>query len=164
MGPSSPFPDSASYNPSTGSSSLDFVPPDTSSRIKEGESDPLWNATLSFVHGGLSPSYTHLTPYPSSINSLGQTLLRRLQTRTFPPPHPPAPYAGLPEDASDAEKSLYADDGPLWYRGWALKPEKEVCREVDGVLKKIGVRRLVMGHTPNFDVGDFRLVMESMKY
>ncbi|EJD06841.1 Metallo-dependent phosphatase [Fomitiporia mediterranea MF3/22] len=152
MGPLSPFPSSVSYNPSLGHSSIDFVPIESKADGKVNiEEDPLADATLSFVHGGLSPSYAHLTPYPSSINDIGRTLLRRLQTRVFPPPHPPAPYAGLPTDATDAEKGLYADDGPLWYRGWALKSENEVCGEVDDVLTRTGVRRLVMGHTPNFE-------------
>ena len=114
--------------------------------------DPLGTAYLSFVHGGLSPSYAHLEPYPSAINDLGKTLLRRLQTRPFPPPHPPHPYAGLPEDASEEEKGLYGEEGPLWYRGWAWKPEQVMCPVVDEVLGKTGVRRLIMGHTPNFTV------------
>ena len=64
------------------------------------------------VHGGLSPSYVNLAPYPSAINNLGQTLLGRLQRRRFPDPHPPAPYAGLPEGASEAGSNvMYATTG-----------------------------------------------------
>ncbi|OCB90068.1 Metallo-dependent phosphatase [Sanghuangporus baumii] len=148
LGPDSPFPSSASYDPSLGHSSIDFE-----SSLDFGEEqldDPLGTAYLSFVHGGLSPSFAHLSPYPSAINELGATLLRRLQTRPFPPPHPPHPYAGLPHDASEEEKSLYEEEGPLWYRGWALQPEHVVCPEVGKILRKTGVRRLIMGHTPNF--------------
>jgi hypothetical protein len=47
---------------------------------------------------------------------------------------------------------MYGTDGPLWYRGWALESDKEVCSSVDGVLKKTGVRRMIMGHTPDFQV------------
>jgi hypothetical protein len=46
----------------------------------------------------------------------------------------------------------YSGDGPVWYRGWALEDENKVCRDVDGVLERIGVRRLIMGHTPTFTV------------
>ncbi|KAL5526468.1 hypothetical protein ACEPAF_8191 [Sanghuangporus sanghuang] len=148
LGPDSPFPSSASYDPSLGHSSIDFE-----SSLDFGEEqldDPLGTAYLSFVHGGLSPSFAHLSPYPSAINELGATFLRRLQTRPFPPPHPPHPYAGLPHDASEEEKSLYEEEGPLWYRGWALQPEHVVCPEVGKILRKTGVRRLIMGHTPNF--------------
>lgn len=146
MGSDSAFPSASTYTHDAQSVSWD--PADSTS----SSSNPLAHAALSFVHGGLAPTYAHLTPYPSAINALGRTLLHRLQTRPFPSPHPPAPYSGLPADATPAEHSLYADGGPLWYRGWALNPEEVVCSEVDAVLAKIGVRRLIMGHTPNFEV------------
>ncbi|KAH8117886.1 Metallo-dependent phosphatase [Phellopilus nigrolimitatus] len=141
MGLDSPFPTAPFY----ASPSVDFDPASLSANA------PLSHAALSFVHGGLSPSYAHLTPYPERINALGRQLLFRLQTRDFPPPHPPASYAGLPDDATPEERSLYDNDGPLWYRGWAMRSENEVCAEVDEVLERIGVRRLIMGHTPDFE-------------
>lgn len=115
-------------------------------------SPPLARAALAFVHGGLAPTYTHLVPYPTRINALAHRLLTRLIDRDFPSPHPPNPYHGLPDDATPEERSLYADNGPLWYRGWALGTEAEVCASVDEVLVKTGVRRLIMGHTPDFHV------------
>jgi len=45
---------------------------------------------------------------------------------------------------------MYGSDGPVWYRGWALDNDKEVCSSVDDVLEKTGVRRMIMGHTPDF--------------
>ena len=114
LGSESPFPGSSSqlvYDPSKGLSSVDYDP-------SAAQNNPLSHAALSFVHGGLAPSYKHLSPYPSAINEIGASLLRRLQSRPMPPPHPPAPYPGLPADATDDERGLYADDGPLWYRGW----------------------------------------------
>jgi len=45
---------------------------------------------------------------------------------------------------------MYESDGPLWYRGWALGSEKQVCGDVEGVLAKTGTRRMIMGHTPDF--------------
>jgi hypothetical protein len=48
---------------------------------------------------------------------------------------------------------MYGNDGPLWYRGWALESDNEVCSSVDDVLEKTGVRRMIMGHTPDFQVG-----------
>ncbi|KEP51008.1 serine-threonine protein phosphatase [Rhizoctonia solani 123E] len=113
--------------------------------------NPLSHAALSFVHGGLSPTYSNLTPYPSAINALGKSLLRRLQDRVQPPPHPPNPYPGLPDSSTQAEHELYGADGPLWYRGWATEPDSFVCPAVEGVLAKTGVRRLIMGHTPDFE-------------
>ncbi|KAG8931031.1 hypothetical protein FRC02_003305 [Tulasnella sp. 418] len=112
----------------------------------------LSHAALSFLHGGLSPSFHNLTPYPSAINEIGARLVRRLQDRKHQPkPHPPYPYEGIPSDATPEEHELYGADGPLWYRGWAMDRESDVCAAVDDMLQRTGVRRLVMGHTPNFN-------------
>lgn len=131
-------------HPSLGEPNTDYDP---------SAKSPLSHAAMSFVHGGLAPQYPDLTPFPSKINNLGHSLLRKLQQRSPPPsPHPPNPYPGLTEDATPAEHRLYGTDGPLWYRGWALEPEQKVCNTVDAVLEKTGTRRMIMGHTPNFEV------------
>jgi hypothetical protein len=57
---------------------------------------PLSHSAISFVHGGLSPTYRELTPFPSRINKISDSLLAKLQRRQQPPPHPPNPYPGLP--------------------------------------------------------------------
>lgn len=128
-------------HPSMGGPNTDYEP----------SNSPLSHAAYSFVHGGISPTYLQATPYPSSINTLGSSLLRKLQRRKQPPPHPPNPYPGLPDDATKLEHDLYGTDGPLWYRGWALNDDAVVCKEIDAVLEKTGTRRLIMGHTPTFD-------------
>ena len=120
--------------------------------LRRSEGDYLSHAALSFVHGGLSPTYSNLAPFPSKINDLGESLLYKLQHRKQPPPHPPNPYPGLPSDATIEEQEMYDSNGPLWYRGWAELDEKEVCAHVDGVLERTGTRRMIMGHTPNFTV------------
>lgn len=61
---------------------------------------PLSHSALSFVHGGLSPTYAGLSPFPDFINEQGRSLLAKLQNREQPPPHPPHPYPGLPPGAS----------------------------------------------------------------
>jgi hypothetical protein len=138
-------------HPSLGTWNTDFPASDSSDDIINS---PLSHAAISFVHGGLAPTYPHLTPYPSAINALSRSLLHKLQYQSpQPPPHPPNPYPGLPADATWQEERMYGNDGPLWYRGWALDGEKEVCSSVDGVLHKTGVRRMIMGHTPDFQVG-----------
>jgi hypothetical protein len=131
-------------HPSLGPPNTDYDP--------RAPANPLSHTALSFLHGGLSPTFSNLTPYPSAINALGRSLLNRLQDRVQPPPHPPNPYPGLPDGATEAEHELYGADGPVWYRGWALEPDSFVCPAVEGVLAKTGVRRLIMGHTPNFEV------------
>lgn len=60
------------------------------------EHEPLSHVAISFVHGGLSPTYGELTPFPSRINELSDSLLAKVQSRAQPPPHPPNPYHGLP--------------------------------------------------------------------
>jgi hypothetical protein len=107
------------------------------------ENGPLSHAALAFVHGGLSPTYNGLVPFPTKINELGASLLRKLQRREQPPPHPPNPYPGLPPSTTVEEEELYDSNGPLWYRGWAYDPEEKVCADVIEVLKKTGTRRLV---------------------
>ncbi|KAH7097331.1 Metallo-dependent phosphatase [Auriculariales sp. MPI-PUGE-AT-0066] len=115
------------------------------------ENGPLSHSALAVCHGGFAPAYPDLTPFPSRINKLGASLLARLQNRpTQPPPHPPNPYPGLPLDTTHSEERLYGSDGPLWYRGWAQDPEERVCARVDKLLDKLGSRRLIMGHTPDF--------------
>lgn len=111
---------------------------------------PLSHSAISFVHGGLAQTYPELTPFPSRINDIASSLLHKLQLRTPPPPHPPNPYPGLPASATEEENRLYGNEGPLWFRGWALETDEVVCAKVDDVLQRTGTRRMVMGHTPDF--------------
>ncbi|KAJ7104021.1 Metallo-dependent phosphatase-like protein [Mycena belliarum] len=111
---------------------------------------PLSHAALSFVHGGLAPTYAHLAPFPTKINALSASLLRRLQHRAQPAPHPPAAYPGLPAGTPHDEAVLYGADGPFWYRGWATDGEDKACMDVEAVLARTGTRRMIMGHTPDF--------------
>ncbi|KAF8529881.1 Metallo-dependent phosphatase-like protein [Gautieria morchelliformis] len=133
-------------HPSSGAPFTDYIPSSSPSMLS--------HASLSFMHGGLSPAFAkvHGSPYPSAINALGASLLRRCRTRNpLPPPSPPAPYTGLPPGTTPAEHLLYGADGPLWYRGWALDETHAVCNTVGEVIEKIGVRRLIIGHTPDFE-------------
>ncbi|KAI9567401.1 Metallo-dependent phosphatase-like protein [Boletus coccyginus] len=132
-----------------GPPNTDF-PPEKGSVYTRANAGPLSHAAFSFVHGGLAPTYPNLQPFPSAINNLSASLLRRLRSRSpQPPPHPPHTYPGLPAGTTREEARLYSSDGPLWYRGWAEETESKVCEKVDEVLQKTGTRRMVMGHTPN---------------
>ena len=74
----------------------------------EDENDPMSHAALSFVHGGLAPSYPDLSPFPTRINELSDSLLAKLQHRRQPPPYPPNPYPGLPHGMYQTQNtSLY---------------------------------------------------------
>jgi hypothetical protein len=56
------------------------------------------------------------------------------------------------------EEELYDANGPLWYRGWALESDERVCADVDQVLVKTGIRRMIMGHTADLEVTQAQLV------
>ncbi|KAJ7030384.1 Metallo-dependent phosphatase-like protein [Mycena alexandri] len=112
--------------------------------------EPLSHSALSFVHGGLSPTYSNLSPFPTKINAISASLLRKLQYRTQPPPSPPNPYPGLPHGSTREEHEIYDANGPFWYRGWATDHESKACVDVEKVLARTGTRRMIMGHTPDF--------------
>ncbi|OWZ74617.1 serine-threonine protein phosphatase [Cryptococcus neoformans Tu401-1] len=107
--------------------------------------------TFSFTHGSLRPSYANLTPYPAAINDLGHSLLTKALTPPMAPPYPPNPYSGLPKGTTHEEADLYAEGGPLWWRGLAEREEGQVCEWAKDLKQKIGVRRIIGGHTPNFE-------------
>jgi len=100
-----------------------------------------------------------------TINKIGKSLLEKATSNLIS-------TMGVPHDATTEEKSLYGTDGmcigtyvcisrlshatptsgPLWYRSYAMEEdERVICDQVEEVRAKLGVRRLVMGHTPNFD-------------
>lgn len=53
------------------------------------------------------------------------------------------------KDSREIDKSpILRGGGPVWYRGYALTPVPETCEDLRNVLKFLGVRRMVSGHTP----------------
>ncbi|HZI78888.1 MAG TPA: metallophosphoesterase [Vicinamibacterales bacterium] len=56
---------------------------------------------------------------------------------------------GLPGDPAQIA-SLFSsrEVGPLWYRGLAQEPESEFAPTLDSILKRMGARAIVVGHTP----------------
>ena len=41
------------------------------------------------------------------------------------------------------------ETGPLWYRGLAQEPEAAFAPTLDSILKRMGARAIVVGHTPS---------------
>jgi hypothetical protein len=79
-----------------------------------------------FLHGGLSPKYAAAT-----AAELNKKIREEL------------------EDFKKLEGGVTMDSaGPLWYRGLANGSEEELSAHVDQLLKKHGVRHIVLGHTP----------------
>ncbi|KAJ7650143.1 Metallo-dependent phosphatase-like protein [Roridomyces roridus] len=124
--------------------------PDDDDSLYYDAKEPLSHSALSFVHGGLSPTYGNLAPFPTKINDLASSFLHKLQHRAQPPPHPPHKYPGLPQGTTREEAELYDANGPFWYRGWATDSDAKVCVDVEKVLARTGTRRMIMGHTPDF--------------
>lgn len=98
--------------------------------------------SASFVHGGITAEYA--ATGIDSINTLGHSFLSKgLAVKT--------PRYHLPPNTTDQEQRLYSEFGPLWYRGYALDNEAEACKHAAKAKELLGVRHLVMGHTPHFD-------------
>lgn len=111
-----------------------------------GEGDMFTHAAASFVHGGILPTYGPLSRAKpvETINAIGNALLELVMDE-------PAPLR-LPSDASPEMREIWSTGGPFWARDYALEEDEEkVCKLADEATKKLGVRRLVMGHTPQFD-------------
>ena len=89
-----------------------------------------------FVHGGISPAYTHRT-----IDEIN----RQVQ-------------AALLAGTTDPHSIINDSQGPLWYRGLAVSDTDAakgaqdatppVEEQVQSVLSAFGAKRIVIGHTP----------------
>ncbi|GAA5888691.1 hypothetical protein JCM6882_009052 [Rhodosporidiobolus microsporus] len=113
---------------------------------KEKGSHPFTHAAASFVHGGIVPEYlsTLSSDRPvEEINSIGSSILYSLLNS-------PAAPLGLPRSAMPEQRLFWSEQGPMWNRDWAIEDEEEICERVERVTERLRVRRLVMGHTPQF--------------
>lgn len=91
-----------------------------------------------FVHGGVSPS---VASSGASVEQLNEALRAALAAERWP-----RIEAGLLELAAGSP------DGLIWYRGY-LKAPQIASAELDAVLEKLTVRRVVVGHTVVDEVG-----------
>jgi len=46
------------------------------------------------------------------------------------------------------QSSLFAGDGPMWFRGYSRWTDEEGAPLMAALLKKYNVKRFVVGHTP----------------
>lgn len=111
-----------------------------------GARDPFSHAAASFVHGGITPEYllSLSTSNPiSKINALGSSILYSLLDN-------PAPLS-LPRGATEEEREFWSERGPMWNREYALEEdEASICERAEKACEMLGVRHLLMGHTPHF--------------
>ncbi|SPC64201.1 uncharacterized protein UHOD_05157 [Ustilago sp. UG-2017b] len=97
---------------------------------------------VSFVHGGITPEYA--SKGVDYINKVGtRFLLNGLSEQN--------PSSSLPGNTTEEEQHLWSEHGPLWYRGYATDAEPFACTTSQQARERLGVRHLVMGHTPHFD-------------
>ncbi|GHJ88497.1 hypothetical protein NliqN6_4899 [Naganishia liquefaciens] len=110
------------------------------------------NHHLAFSHGSLHPNLALLTPFPENPNAIGHSLLAKALRKPMPKPHPPYSYPGLPSDVTKDEITIYGENGVLWWRGLATEDdEAKVCAWAKTLQERLGVRKIIGGHTPNFE-------------
>jgi hypothetical protein len=79
-----------------------------------------------FLHAGLGPSFT--APERAALNAAVRAALRGRAMEG---------YADI----------LTHEEGPLWYRGLAMRDETAEAAHLETLLARHGVRRIVVGHT-----------------
>ena len=79
-----------------------------------------------FVHAGIGPAHAN-----DSIESINTGIRESLIS-----------------EADIDSTALLLEDGPLWYRGFALSPESEEIYHLNTVLRNFDVERIIIGHTP----------------
>lgn len=85
---------------------------------------------VAFLHGGVSPAVA-----PLGCSAINEKVRKELQD--------------LGRLRAAPEESLATRaDGPLWYRGLAHEDEASFAASLDSILSALGVRALVVGHTP----------------
>ncbi|KAI8455468.1 Metallo-dependent phosphatase-like protein [Phakopsora pachyrhizi] len=95
-----------------------------------------------FVHGGITIEYARLGI--EEINRIGRSLLNKSLSATEPIHH-------LPRDVNQQETMFYSEVGPLWDRSYALESDLDlICDQISRVTEILKIKRLVMGHTPQF--------------
>ncbi|KAJ3284737.1 hypothetical protein HDU79_007891 [Rhizoclosmatium sp. JEL0117] len=82
-----------------------------------------------FVHGGITPDWAQL-----GVDGMNKQVRDAMQRKSWRDP-------------------IFGGDGPFWYRGYALDREAVVCKELKKALKYLGAKRMVIGHTPQYENG-----------
>ena len=85
-----------------------------------------------FLHGGINPKFAAGTL--KEMNERGRAELKDFDK----------PNGGMLLNGG----MIMDDDGPLWFRGLAQEPEEKLAAHLDQVLANFGVKRVVIGHTP----------------
>ena len=81
-----------------------------------------------FVHAGLVPGHLFGTDSVDALNERAKVL--------------------FDADVVGANDALLGNDGPMWTRRISMGSEADACAAVEETLQRLGVRRMVVGHTP----------------
>ena len=90
-----------------------------------------------YLHAGVGPAFLAF-----DMDAMNRAVIAALR-------HQPPAAAGL-------RNILWADEGPLWYRGMALGDEAAESPQVKAVLARYGVRHVVLGHTKRYSMVNSR--------
>ena len=84
-----------------------------------------------YLHGGLGPSFAHF-----DVDAMNKAVIAALKHQ--------------PEAAGGPHDILWAEEGPLWYRGLAQHDEAAESANVAALLARYKVRHIVVGHTKQY--------------
>jgi hypothetical protein len=95
-----------------------------------------------FCHGGIKPEFAAM-----GVDGMNKAIHAAISEadghRAAGPDGTPTPYK--------SPAPILGPDGPLWYRGYVLDPEETACPMLQDALSKLGVKRMVVGHTTRDD-------------
>jgi Calcineurin-like phosphoesterase len=84
-----------------------------------------------YLHGGLGPSFANF-----DVDVMNQAVITALEHQ--------------PEAAGGPHDILWAEEGPLWYRGLAQHDEAAESANVAALLARYTVRHIILGHTKQY--------------
>ncbi|KAL8276307.1 hypothetical protein RQP46_011273 [Phenoliferia psychrophenolica] len=109
--------------------------------------DPFTHAAISYVHGGIVPDYIKGLRSDNPIREINRIGSELMYSVLNPPVH-----QSLPLNATAEQRLFWSEHGPMWDRTYALdEDEVAMCARAREACDLLGVRRLVMGHTPHFE-------------
>jgi hypothetical protein len=90
-----------------------------------------------YLHGGLGPSFANF-----DVDVMNKAVIAELK--------------GQPEVAGGPHDIIWADEGPLWYRGLAQHDEAAESANVAALLARYKVSHIVVGHTKQYTMVNAR--------
>jgi len=99
-----------------------------------------------FVHGGISKRFSKW-----SLQKINDTVRMELDMYRIA-------HKRQKQPPMRKRQVVYESDSPLWFRDFALKTEEDFTQEVNSVLENLGVKHMVIAHTPGGSGGGSPIV------